>query len=254
MTATKGKRTSGIDRVMQVLDLLTDRQQPMTTYELAKLAGAPMSTFYKIVEDMLEKDLLSRAGEKQVWLGPRLMRYGLLYRSKMDVFSVARKQMKQLSRELGETTQVCARDQGMMTVIAMAEAEGHFRVTSDVGTRVPLNWTASGRLLLGHLSSAERIKIFSQQARQSDTGTAPTDIEKLAAQSKEDFDNLLAVQLGNSEYAVACIAAPIRSLEGECLATISVVLAESRARADQAKYAGAVQSAALAIERAMGRR
>jgi DNA-binding IclR family transcriptional regulator len=253
MSSEKSKRTSGIDRVLQILDLLTESQQPMTVYELAKLAGAPMSTFYKIVDDMLDKELLSKAGNKQVWLGPRLMRYGLLYRSKMDVFTVARKEMKRLSEELGETTQVCARDEGMMTVIGMSEAEGHFRVTSDVGTRVPLNWTASGRLLLGHLSQAERIAIFSKCAKPSDTGTAQTNVAELAEQSKQDFDNKLAVQLGSSEYAVACIASPIRDMNGDCLATISVVLAESKARENQSKYATAVQKAALTIERAMGR-
>ena len=47
-----------------------------------------------------------------------------------------------------------------MVVLQMAEGPGHFRVTSRVGSRVPLNWTASGRLLVGHLPDDERIAFF----------------------------------------------------------------------------------------------
>ena len=66
-----------------------------------------------------------------------------------------RRELLSLSKRSGETIQICARDEGLMGVIALDEGEGHFRVTSDVGTRVPLNWTTSGRPLLGHLPDAD---------------------------------------------------------------------------------------------------
>lgn len=37
---------------------------------------------------------------------------------------------------------------------------GPFRVTSNMSTGVPLNWTASGRLLLGHLPEEARLRAF----------------------------------------------------------------------------------------------
>jgi DNA-binding IclR family transcriptional regulator len=48
--------------------------------------------------------------------------------------------MHGLSREVAKTVQICDRDH--MVVLAMSECPGHFRVTSRIGTRVPLNWTA----------------------------------------------------------------------------------------------------------------
>ena len=126
----------------------------------------------------------------------------------MDMFAEAKREMQRLSQATGETVQICARDEGMMVVIGMAEGEGHFRVASNVGTRVPLNWTASGRLLLGHLPDDERRAAFADCAKPSHTGTAETDPDKLAAQSRADFVNRLSIQMSSSEFSVACIAAP----------------------------------------------
>lgn len=253
MSSTPRKRTSGIDRALQIMDALIERQQAMTPYELAKVAGAPASTFYRLIDELVDRDMLSRVGNSKIWLGPRLMRYGLVYRAKMDMFTEAKQEMYDLCHRTGETVQICGRDDDMMVVLAMAEGEGHFRVTSDVGTRVPLNWTASGRLLLGHLPSEERSEVFSRCALPSETGIAETDPVKLSDSSREEFERRLAIQVSNSEYAVACIAAPIRDVSGACVLTMSVVLSENRAKEKSAELAEEVQRAALAVERALGR-
>ncbi|MCR8726107.1 IclR family transcriptional regulator [Frigidibacter sp. ROC022] len=246
-------RTSGIDRTLQVMDILAERQVPMSTYDLAKSAGAPVSTIYRIVDELIERDMLSRGPNNSVWLGPRLMRYGLIYRARMDIFSLARHEMQRLVEATGETVQICARDDGMMLVIGMEEGEGHFRVTSNVGTRVPLNWTASGRLLLGHLDDDERRDAFAATARPSHTGMAETDPDILAAQARADFEARLAVQFNASEFSVACIAAPIRDETGACVATISIVLPDRKAGERRDELARAVQEAASAVERSLGR-
>jgi DNA-binding IclR family transcriptional regulator len=252
MADSPRSRTSGIDRTLQILDALTEREQPMTAYELGRATGAPVSTVYRIVDELLDREMLTRREDGLLWLGPRLMRYGLRYRASMDLFAEARREMRRLMQDTGETVQLCARDGGMMTVIAMEEGRGHFRVTSNVGTRVPLNWTASGRLLLGHLPEAARISAFKEAARPSPTGTADVDPIDLAQQSGADFARRLSIQMGQSEFSVACIAAPIRDERGACAATISIVLAERQAELRAHDLARAVQDAALRIENAAG--
>jgi len=252
MAQKERKRVGAIDRTLQILDILTERGEPMSTYDLSRSAGAPASTFYKIVDELVERSILSRVNEKAVWLGPRLMRYGLKYRSQISVFAIAKLEMERLAARLGETIQICARDEDMMTVIGMVRGRGHFNVASEVGTRVPLNWTASGRLLLGHLEDNERYRLFKDTAKPSDTGLAETDPKKLSELSRAEFLDRLSVQLSASEYAVACIASPIRDEAGICVATISIVLPESKARTNQAELSEEVRCAADSIEAAMG--
>ena len=246
-------RTSGIDRSLQIMDVLAEKQAPMSTYDLARSTGAPSSTIYRLVDELVEREMLSRVSEQMIWLGPRLMRYGLVYRARMDVFGIAQQEMQRLVDATGETVQLCARDGGMMLVVGMIEGKGHFRVASSVGTRVPLNWTASGRLLLGHLDQADRRATFAESARPSETGMAETDPDVLAAQSRADFEKRCAVQFNASEFSVACIAAPIRDVGGTCIATISIVLPAPKAEEREEGLTRYVQDAAYSVERALGR-
>jgi DNA-binding IclR family transcriptional regulator len=240
-------RTSGIDRAVQILDHLQGTGKPATAYEIARSVGAPVSTVYVLIDEMLERRLLDRVAGNMVWLGPRLYQYGLAYAHSLDLLSVASDAMRALSQLVGETVQICGRDEDRMVVLDMAEGPGHFRVTSRIGTRVPLNWTASGRLLTGHLPREERIALFRRAAEPSPTRRAETDPVILAEAAEKALAQRLSVQIGESDYAVCCVAAPIRDAAGACLATISIVLPEEKIRRNRARYARAVQEAALGI-------
>ena len=250
---SKRARVSGIERSVQIMDLLSELGHPVSAYEIAKTVGAPVSTIYAIVAELQARDLLTRTPDNTIWLGPKLLRYGIAYEAKMDLLGEAKHEMVRLAHETGETVQVCFRDEGYMTVVAMVDGVGHFRISSDVGTRVPLNWTASGRLLLGHLPADQCVAAFAAFSKPSPTGLAETDPKLLAAQASKDFSDRLAVQLGASEFAVACIAAPVRDETGACSATISIVLSEAKARSDLDTYANAVRRSAETIERNLGR-
>ncbi len=245
-------RTSGLDRMLQIMDHLQATGRAATAYEIARSVGAPLSTVYVLIDDLVERRLLDRAGGNMVWLGPRLFHYGLAYGRDLDLLGPAPDVMQTLAKELGETVQICNHDDGHMVVVAMAEGPGPFHVSSRVGTRVPLNWTASGRLLVGHLPRAERLALFRRHARPSPTGRAETDAAVLADAAGEALSRRLSIQIGESDYDVSCIAAPICDAVGACLTTISVVLPEERARRERVRYAEAVQKAARNIEHRLG--
>ncbi len=250
--AARRSRVSGIDRVLQVLDFLYETGSPSGTYAIAKAIGAPLSTVYVIVDDMVEKNLLSRSADGNLWLGNRLYRYGLAYARALDFLSVANSEMHDLCRQIGETIQLCGRDGDFMQVLAMADGPGHFQVTSRVGTRVPLNWTASGRLLAGHLPDDERLALFKRCCTASPTGRADTDPQALSDAAKQAFEQRLSIQAGESDYAVACIASPICDEDGACAATISIVLPEQKILDNRELYTRSAQQSAARIEKLMG--
>jgi DNA-binding IclR family transcriptional regulator len=237
----RGPRVSAMDRALQVLDHLYETGAPAGPYAIARAIGAPLSTVYALVEDLVEKAMLSRHEDGSVWLGSRLHLYGQ-----------AKREMDVLCRETGETVQVCGRDGDFMVVLATAAGLGHFRISSNVGTRVPLNWAASGRLLVGHLPDAERVELFRRAGKASPTGLAQTDPVVLAQASAKAFGERLSVQIGESDFSVACVASPIRDVHGACIATISIVLPEHKVSADTRRFADAVIAAADRVEASLG--
>jgi DNA-binding IclR family transcriptional regulator len=251
-SAGKRSRVSGMDRALQVLDYLYETGSPAGIYAIAKAIGAPLSTVYVIIDDLVEKNMLSRNSDSTVWLGARLYHYGLAYARSLDFLNVANHEMHNLSRISGETVQVCGRDGDHMMVLAMADGPGHFQVTSRVGTRVPLNWTASGRLLVGHLPEKERLDLFEHCAKSSPTGRAVIDPSALSAAAGEALRARISIQAGESDYAVACVASPICDDKGACIATISIVLAEQKIADNPDRYATEVKASAERIETIMG--
>ncbi|WP_293859028.1 IclR family transcriptional regulator [uncultured Alsobacter sp.] len=249
-----GRRTrvSGIDRALQVLDVLREEGKPASAYAIAKAVGAPLSTVYSIIDDLVDKRMLQRRSDGTVWLGARLYHYGLAYAQSLDVLDVATHEMHDLCRAVGETVQICGLDDDHMIVLAMADGPGHFRVTSRVGTRVPLNWTASGRLLVGHRPQDELVGLYRRSVKLSPTGRAETDPAILAEQSREALADRLCIQMSESDFSVACIASPIRDSAGACTATISIVLPEHKVRENRDGYVAAVQEAAARIEAQLG--
>lgn len=245
-------RTSGIDRALQIFDHLQRVEQATTAYEIARAVGAPLSTIYAIIDDLVEKDLLDRDANGLIWLGPRLYHYGLSYARSLDLLSAATQEMHELARQSGETVQVCGRDQDMMVVLAMEDGTGQFNVSSRVGSRSPLNWTASGRLLVGHLPLPDLLAIFARSARVSPTGRAETDPQVLADNAHEALAEGLSIQAGESDFAVACIAAPILDQSGRCHVTMSIVVPEHKVHQKDLDLIAMVRESAHRVERRLG--
>ncbi|VVE32864.1 IclR family transcriptional regulator [Pandoraea horticolens] len=250
--APKRSRVGTLDRVLQILDYLYEADTPAGPYAIAKAIGAPATTVYPLIDGLLEKGLLARGPNRTVWLGPRLHYYGLAFARRTDFLTVATSQMHQLCRSLSETIQICGREGDHMVVLAAAEGPGHFRISSQVGSRVPLNWTASGRLLVGHLPQAERVALFEHCSRISPTGAAKTDARTLSKEAASAFQSRLSIAIGESDFSIACVASPICDAQGQPLATISIVLPIQKLQEDQKRYTEAVREAADAIERSIG--
>lgn len=248
----KRTRTSALDRIMQVLDFLQNHDAPATAYEIARAVGAPLSTIYTLVEDLIEKDILERFEDGRLWFGHRLFHYGLTYSRHLDLLTAANHEMAALTMACGETVQICGRDGNYMVVLGMADGPDHFQVASQVGSRTPINWSASGRLLVGHLSEDERRAIFTQSTRPSPTGRAETDIEILTVTARQAFDDRLSIQAGESAYSIACIASPIVDGAGACRATISIVVPDEKVDQSDPDLKDMVQQSALNIARRLG--
>jgi DNA-binding IclR family transcriptional regulator len=248
----KRTRTSALDRILQVLDFLQEQDQPATAYEIARAVGAPLSTIYVTVEDLVAKQVLDRQENGALWFGPRLYHYGLTYARRLDLLSAATQEMTDLAIGSRETVQICGRDGDNMVVLAMIDGPDHYYVASRVGTRTPLNWSASGRLLVGHLPEHERREIYARSTRPSPTGRAETDVEKLVQVSRKVFEDGLCIQAGESDFSVACIAAPIVDDDGACRATVSIVVPDHKVDQTAPDLKALVRDSARRIEERLG--
>jgi hypothetical protein len=81
--------------------------------------------------------------------------YGHAYGRHDAVYKRLAEALERLSADAAATAQVCTLKGNKYIVFDCRDGPGPFRITSDVGIEVPIPWTASGRLLLSHMSNGE---------------------------------------------------------------------------------------------------
>jgi DNA-binding IclR family transcriptional regulator len=109
------------------------------------------------------------------------------------------------------------------TVVHMRAGTRPFRISSDIGTQVPLPWTASGRLLLSHLPAEDIRRIVRPDDLVLPGGKAIEIDEFIAAVAEAGRDGY-CITSGLVDAYTHCIAAPVLDQTGHAAATLCFVV------------------------------
>ncbi|MGQ9366214.1 IclR family transcriptional regulator [Azospirillum sp. ST 5-10] len=232
-------RARGIDRVIAILDYLHQRRGPVRIGDIARDTGTPRSTIYEIVNRLVEAHWLEpRDGDGTVFFGPAMHFYGSAYLEGGDRIRSARAEVKRLVEHTGETAQYCALEGDKYTVVLNEPGRRTFRISSDVGIKVPIPWTASGRLLVDHLTLEEVLAFIPAEDFVLPDGrrTVP---EAFVAEVARARENGYACTTGLVDRFTTCLAAPVRDAAGLCVATICLVIP---ADTDEGLLAGMIEA------------
>ncbi len=245
---TANRRARGLDRAFDILDALREAGRPLRPNEIASALAAPRSTVYEIVAALLKLSVLEAAdAEGRVFLGRRLFLYGQAYGQHSDLPSRIATVLERLATETHETAQFCLLDGNKYTVAMMREGSRPFRISSSLGERTPIPWTASGRLLLGH-RDLEEIRAFVPP----DDFRLPSgqwlDPAEFAAQGRRavadgyfTFDSIV-------DSYTHCFAVPIKRADGTAAATLCLVAPRADALRNHTDYLARLRSAAASLE------
>jgi DNA-binding IclR family transcriptional regulator len=219
MSVTESSRARGVDRVIDIFRKLHHAQRPMTMRELIEATGSPRSSIYELVAILTEVGWLETSADGNVFFGREMHYYGSDYATHNDLISRAHQSILALVRKYDETTQLCMLEGNKYSVVLSENSARPFNISSDIGVRVPIPWTATGRLLLGHMN-ADAIRTL-----------IPADDFVLDNGVRIDFDEFMRdVQYakalgyccteGLSNAFRLCMAAPVRDRAGTPIAAL----------------------------------
>ena len=240
-------RRRGIDRVIQLLDALLQRRSPMRAGDLARVLNAPRSTTYEIVNRLIEAEMLESVGDDgHVYFGRAMHLYGWAYDHDNALQRRTAETLERLSAETGATAQLCALRGRKYVVVDCRDGAGPFRITSDIGVEVPIPWTASGRLLLGHMTDDEiRAFIPPEDFQLPDGRTLHVDdfLADVAKAREQDYTETS----GLADRFTLCMAAPIRKVQDRVAMTLCLVLPADTPKAKRAKLLAMLRERAEAL-------
>lgn len=244
----------GVLRAVAILDYVLQRNGAAPVADIVHDLDIPKSTAYELVRTLVKTGCLERELNGSGYgLGRRLYEYGMAYRNQIDLLKQGNHVVEQLRDETGETAQLSVLDGGQMLVLAKEESSHPIRIISRIGSRVPVNWAAAGRLLVSDMDDATLRRLLEQVAQPSPTGRAITNVEALIVQIREFRANGYGIELNEVNEHAGCIAAPVIDGTRECIAAISLVVPEVRLGNDNTdRLIAAVKNAAGELSQRLG--
>ncbi|MGE7960158.1 IclR family transcriptional regulator [Pseudomonas sp. NPDC089530] len=230
------RRAKGLDRAFDILDFLKEIGQPLRPNDIAKGVGSPKSTVYELVASLLERRILEPVGQDgHVYLGRQLYFLGQAHLRHFDLTREADSALQEIVRQTHETAQMCLLNGRKYTVALMKEGERHFRISSDIGENAPIPWTASGRLLLGHLSDEQIVELIDERDFILPDGErlpVATFLKEIRQATEDGFFSFDSV----ADTFTHCFAAPVRDANGVCVCTLCIVAPRADAQNNYADY------------------
>jgi DNA-binding IclR family transcriptional regulator len=215
-----GERQRGIDRVISLLEALLRQRAPTRIGDIARLIKAPRSTTYEIVNRLIEAGILENIGnEGHVYFGRTSHLFGRAYADANPFYQRCREVLERLVAETGATAQLCALRGRKYVVIDSKDGTGLFRITTDIGIEVPIPWTASGRLLLDHMSPEEIESFVPAEDFQLPDGRL-LELSSFLAEVVQARTDGYSITSSLADRFTCCIAAPIRNRTGTAVATL----------------------------------
>jgi DNA-binding IclR family transcriptional regulator len=193
----KAGRARGVDRIVDILELVHT------------LAQAGML------------DVSPTTGE--VFFGLSMHFYGAAFVNQNPVISVGIEEVTRLGRATGETTELCTLIGSRYAIIHSVPGNSLIRLKTAAGYKLPIPWTASGRLLVAHMSFDEVMALIPPEDFALPNGTTLSPEQFYEEVRSADAEGI-CVTSGILDNFTKCVAVPIRSVGGRNVATMCFVL------------------------------
>lgn len=240
-----------IETMLGLLRHLERSAGGMTVNELARAAGAPRSSVYRVLNTLEADGIVRRLADGGRYvLGPRLI--GLAARVPSvpgwaDLAAGAGPHLRRLTAELGLSSKLSVLDGDEVLCVAAVQSEEHMSIAVAVGQRFPLHAGAASKVLFAHLDEARRARLLARPLP-AYTPRTVTDPERLQAEFARIRRQGWAEDRGEFALSGRAQAAPVRDGSGIVVAAVSApFLADDQGSSEVARIREAVVTTAAAV-------
>ncbi|MFI2565330.1 IclR family transcriptional regulator [Paenarthrobacter sp. NPDC018779] len=221
-----------VQQALRILDSLQTRSELGIT-DVAKELGCAMSTAHRLISTLAEAGYVQRVTTgKKYRLGPAML--GANDASAIEhCIEKAQSHMESLRDVSGETVQLAVLHKASIRFVAGVESRNIMRVTSRVGTLMPANATASGKLLLSLRDEAELASLYADGLPAALTTAGTTSMERFLAEVRRVREQGFGQSINEVEPGVAALAVAVKRPKGRTLCALTVSGPSSRFGANE---------------------
>lgn len=218
-------------------ELGLDRDGEVRLTDLITATGYTRPTVHRLLATLKAQGFVAQEASGPYSFGPRMYLLAQQCFGRRDIRRMALPHMQALSRETGHTVHLGVREGGEVVYIDKQEPPGGMAVSSAIGQRRPLQFTALGKVLLAFSpqGTAEAVLPPAWPAR---TERSLTTRDGLLAQMDSIRARGFAFDDEESDPGFRCVAAPIVTRGGAAVAALSLTTVASRIPTDQLEAFG----------------
>jgi DNA-binding IclR family transcriptional regulator len=225
--ATRPRTTTGVPAARQALALLQalSRQSgPVPAAALARDLGLPRSTTYSLLAELMAAGFVVHLPEERRYgLGVSAFEIGTAYMRQEPLARLARPVLARLVDAVGQSAHLAVLHGREVVYVVEERAPGGPRLVTDVGVRLPAELTASGRVVLAGLSSAQVRALYPDAGALVDRhGTGPRSLADLRRVLAEVRAAGHAGEDGEVTPGLASVAAAVHDHAGRPVAGMAV--------------------------------
>jgi len=214
-----------LDKSLDVLENFHKKDSALTITKLSKILKTYPSTIHRILETLkyrgyVEQDPVS----KKYFLGLKLVELGRHKMNKLELVKVAYPFLRKLVDQFNENVYLGVYSDEKILYLEKVESTHLVTMSTHIGKTAPLHCTALGKILLTSLSKEEINKILSKSKLKYFTEKTIINKKLLKAEINKVKKQGFALDLGEYEKDICCVATGILNCQRKIIGAISVSL------------------------------
>lgn len=233
-----------VTRSFEVLEALAAAGRSQSLGQIARATGLAAPTAHRLLRTMQAKGYVQQTGDREYGLGASLIRLG--HEATPPLATLAQPVLIELEAISEETANLAVLDGDLIAYIAQVPSRHRMRMFTEVGRRVLPHASGVGKAVLSALPERQVSEIVGRTGLPGYTPSTLTDEAALFTDLRESRRRGFAIDDGEQEIGVRCIAVPLPNSDPPAAVSVS----GPAARVTDAKSAAlveALQAAALRL-------
>lgn len=243
---------SSVYHTMSILDLLA-QEQLLGVAEISSRLKLNKTSVFRYLYTLESGGYVYKTSDARYMLGKKFVYMGAIVSERQTEFSLARPELLKLRDQVDETVHlsILLSDLNIM-FIDKVSGNQTLQMRSQIGYQIPAYCSGSGKVLLAGLLGTEREAELEQIKLEKKTERTIVSYPMLLQELKKIQEQGYGEEDSEAEEGLSCIAVPIRNLDHQIIAAVSISGATVKLQEHRERYVAALKETAQKIEQVLG--
>jgi len=201
-----------LKKAIEVITLIAKEGSPLGVTDISKRLSISKSTIFGILKALEEQGFIFKdVSTKKYSIGQVLLELSKYVFKGVELTAIAKPYLEKLVGLVDETGFLGIREDKMIKVLDVIEAKKSFKITSPIGTKLPITASVLGKVFLSTMHNEEIKKLLKEIGLPKYTENSITDIVKFLEEIEKTRKSGYGIDLEEYLKGIRAIASLIYS-------------------------------------------